>query len=487
MPTIDKRMIIRKLDFFSKINNELIKNNLNFFRGFDLFNSKKPKFSKKDISELWSGHLKERSKAGIKDPLSLYVHIPFCAQRCNFCCYHSDEYSKERINRYLESIKNDCEYFKKTFSNIEFNSVYFGGGTPNILNHKQLNRLLSSIFNNFRVAKRADITTEGIPAFITKRKVALLNRYGINRFSFGVQSLNKKVLDQSARLYQTERQIKNAISFCQKSGVKNINIDLIFGLKSDNDKSFLKSFNKALSFSAATVTVYKLRVPKDYYKLFYTKRIENPRDLFKKNYNLSNIFQKMAKAAQKNNYIFNKEDLGLNYGNQCIVFNRSDFIDEYAHKATYSFFSKNIESCFGLGLYSQSHTYGKAFYRDANHAFILDEESKIYTGNTITMNREVLYEMVENLIEFRYVDTEKINAKFDIDFFKYFTEPIKELTILKAIKIKKNKLYILDKKIKKTEAILFFVRSEFLRTLLSVQAFLRKDYFYNLVEEKLSI
>lgn len=469
------KRITKRLKLNRRINQSLIKDNLSFFKSFDLFYSKSPKFGKEDIRKIWEKHLADRQKSKSPDSLTLYIHNPFCVQRCNFCCYNSNQYNRQNARRYLDSIANDCDYFKKTFADHQFDSVYFGGGTPNILKTDETEKLLSMIFKNFRIKKGAERKIECNPIFSSKEKLRIFKKYGFNRISFGVQSLDDKVLNLANRAYQKYEHVKKALGDCRDLGFEDVNIDLMFGLEGDNNDKFLRSFDKALSLKPYSLIVYKLIPTKTFYDAFLSsssapqKFVSDPEKLFGRMYNLKTIFKKMSEIARKRDYLFIDENLNFGSGNMGIAFRSRVSAEKFdAEKISYSFFANGAHSCFGLGLYSQSHVFGKAFYKDMNQEFDLSADKKVYTGNAITLDREILFEMAEQIESSDCVDIEKINPSFDIDFADHFKEAISDLKTLDSIEIKNNKMRFIKKRIKTAELLLFFLKPSLLRVFLSV-------------------
>lgn len=467
--------LLKKLQSFSKINSALIKDDLNFFKSFDLFYSKTPKFSKEDIRKIWKKHLADRQISKSPDSITLYIHNPFCVQRCNFCCYNSNRYNRQNARRYLDSIANDCDYFKKIFAPVKFDSVYFGGGTPNILKTDETEKLLSIIFKSFQIKKGAERKIECNPIFSSKEKLRIFKKYGFNRISFGVQSLDDKVLNLANRAYQKYEHVKKALGDCRDLGFEDVNIDLMFGLEGDNNHKFLKSFDKALSLRPYSLIVYKLIPTKTFYDAFLSasaapqKFISDPEKLFGRMYDLKIIFKKMSEIARKYGYLFIDENLNFQSDNMGIAFRSRASAEKFdAEKMSYSFFTNGAHSCFGLGLYSQSHVFGKAFYKDMNQGFDLNAYKKVYTGNTIALDREILFEMTKQIESAGCVDIEKINSSFGIDFTDHFKKAISGLKALNSIEIKNNKIRFITKRIKIAESLLFFLKPSLLRVFLSV-------------------
>lgn len=186
-------------------------------------------------------------------------------------------------------------------------------------------------------------------------------------------------------------------------------------------------------------------------------------------YDLKTIFKKMSEIARKRDYLFIDENLNFGSDNMGIAFRSRVSAEKFdAEKMSYSFFTNGAHSCFGLGLYSQSHVFGKAFYKNMNQEFDSSADKKNYTGNVITLDREILFEMAEQIESAGCVDIEEINSNFGIDFASHFKEAISDLKTLDSIEIKDNKMHFIKKRIKIAESLLFFLKPSLLRVFLSV-------------------
>ena len=194
---------------------------------FDLFEFFFPteEYNSESIKSTWSQFIKSKKK---DDKTDIYIHIPFCFQKCSYCITGSRKLkNNNELNNYIDYLIKDFFYFKKTFSNVKFTNLYIGGGTPSILSEKLLSKLLSKLFFCFSFEENKERTCELNPINSSFNKLLLLKKNGFNRVSFGVQSFDQKVLNINNRGYQTNKSVKKAIVDTRKAGFENINIDLI--------------------------------------------------------------------------------------------------------------------------------------------------------------------------------------------------------------------------------------------------------------------
>ena len=196
------------------------------------------------------------------DNYSLYVSIPFCPSRCNYCSFvsHSVEKAKKLIPEYLdvlcEEIKTTAEIANKL--GLTLSTVYIGGGTPTSLSHTELEKLMKVIAENFPIASALEYTVEaGRPDTITREKLEVIKKYGATRISINPQTMNDSVLEAIGRRHTSEETVK-AFYLAREVGFDNINMDLIAGLTSDTVESFSATVDKLLELDPENITIHTL-------------------------------------------------------------------------------------------------------------------------------------------------------------------------------------------------------------------------------------
>ena len=188
----------------------------------------------------------------------IYLHIPYCKQKCNYCNFHFSTNTKnvnEMINAMLIEIENKKDYL----FNQEIETIYFGGGTPSFIQTSHINSLIKKIFFLYQVKADAEITLELNPDDISENKLRELKSTGINRLSIGVQSFHDEDLKFMNRSHDGNM-ARNSIAIAKKLGFKNITIDLIYGLPNLSNKNWEANLNtvkqlKINHFSAYALTV----------------------------------------------------------------------------------------------------------------------------------------------------------------------------------------------------------------------------------------
>ena len=194
--------------------------------------------------------------------LNLYVHMPYCIQRCAYCYFKTTTLKENRlaqIDRYVDSVCKEIELGARRFNlgDRPVRTIYFGGGTPTLMSVENIDRIFSTLRNNFNFAE-PEITMEGEPVTLTERKVEVLRRNKVNRISLGIQSFCEEIVFNTGRA-DTEEQAMKAIRMAADTGAV-VNIDLITGLAGERMETFEYSVKRAIESGAHSVTVYKLEL-----------------------------------------------------------------------------------------------------------------------------------------------------------------------------------------------------------------------------------
>lgn len=160
----------------------------------------------------------------------IYVHIPFCDSKCYYCDFCSAKYDLETQEKYFKKLNQEIQF--NSNKNILVSSIYIGGGTPSSVDEKYICEILYNIKKHYNISKNAEISIEANPCSITENKLLAYKNAGINRVSFGVQSLNNKCLKLIGRKH-TKKQAISAI-YLAKKHFNNINADVLIGIPNQN-------------------------------------------------------------------------------------------------------------------------------------------------------------------------------------------------------------------------------------------------------------
>ena len=176
----------------------------------------------------------------------------------------------------LKSIKKEITIRKAYLNDAKINSIYFGGGTPSILNKEEIRSLINTLYNNFKIDNAAEITLECNPDDLNKKKLLELKEIGVNRLSIGIQSFNDSDLKFMNRSHNS-REALNCIKIAKEVGFENITIDLIYGLPGQSNKNWSDNLAKMLSLDIQHFSAYSLTVePKTKLKHLIDKKLVTP-------------------------------------------------------------------------------------------------------------------------------------------------------------------------------------------------------------------
>lgn len=188
----------------------------------------------------------------------IYIHIPFCKQACNYCDFHFSTNLKNK-SELLNAIVIELKQRHAYLNNQNLNSIYFGGGTPSLLNEEDLTLLFECIQLYFNWDKKAEITLEANPDDINHEKLKTWLSLGINRLSIGLQSFNDDELKWMNRAHNSVES-HNAVKLAQDAGFNNISIDLIYGSKFQDLNSWEKTLKKAIELNTQHISSYNLTI-----------------------------------------------------------------------------------------------------------------------------------------------------------------------------------------------------------------------------------
>ena len=186
-----------------------------------------------------------------------YIHIPFCDHKCIYCDFYSI-IKLENVDRFLSALKKEIQFYSEKYSESrKLISIYFGGGTPSLMNPEYLREIISFIKSEFKVDEKAEITMETNPGTVNKEKLIAFRTAGINRISIGIQSLNNDELKFLTRIHNSETAVET-VNAAKSAGFENISIDLIFNLPGQTKEKWLHNLNKAVELPIDHISAYSL-------------------------------------------------------------------------------------------------------------------------------------------------------------------------------------------------------------------------------------
>ena len=191
--------------------------------------------------------------------LGLYIHIPFCRSKCDYCDFYSLVGREDRMDAYQKALLAHLAETAPSARGYQVDTVYFGGGTPSFYGEKRLRELLKAIKKRYAMAPDAEITLEANPDSVNLKMLTHLRRAGFNRISLGVQSACDRELESLHRPH-TFQQAKTAVEWARKAKLKNLSLDLIYGLPGQTMEAWKDTVEEVLALNPEHLSCYGLKV-----------------------------------------------------------------------------------------------------------------------------------------------------------------------------------------------------------------------------------
>lgn len=281
--------------------------------------------------------------------LGLYIHIPFCVKKCNYCDFYSlGCVANGGIERYIDAL---CKHLAKEGENYReraVDSVFLGGGTPSILSAELLKRLFSVIRKSFKLTKDCEISLEANPGTVTEEKANAYAEVGINRISIGLQSVNNKELYALGRIHTLE-EFEESYRILRNAGIENINIDIMYALPNQKTEDFIKTLDTVAGFEPEHISAYCLKIEENtyFYKIKDTLVLPDEDEQYKmyealcnklaakgyEQYEISNFAKKGRRCIHNLKYWLSHEYIGFGPSAHSFVdgerYSYSESVDRY--------------------------------------------------------------------------------------------------------------------------------------------------------------
>ncbi|MBO8136729.1 MAG: radical SAM family heme chaperone HemW [Desulfotomaculum sp.] len=193
--------------------------------------------------------------------IGLYIHVPFCLNKCRYCDFVSYNYNPDDARVYLEALEREMMYYSAYLANLGFkvNTVFIGGGTPTVLETGLLAKLLISARSYFCWSEETEVTMEANPGTINKHKLRTIRELGVNRLSIGIQACQEKLLQTLGRVHDYQLALEG-IYAAREAGFKNLNVDLIFGIPGQSLNQWRESLYKIENLQPEHLACYSLQL-----------------------------------------------------------------------------------------------------------------------------------------------------------------------------------------------------------------------------------
>ncbi|MDK0978533.1 radical SAM family heme chaperone HemW [Clostridium perfringens] len=329
------------------------------------------------------------------DKISLYIHIPFCAQKCLYCDFPSFARKDHLRKAYIEALNKEIINLREKHNNLEINTIFIGGGTPSVLESNELECLLKEIAK-LNMAKDIEYSMECNPGNLTEEKLEVMKKYGVNRISMGLQAKQDNLLKGLGRIHNYKT-FKENFLLAKKVGFNNINVDLMFGLPNQSLNEWEETLREIISLEPAHISAYSLIIEEGttFYNLYENDKLKLP-----------------TEEEERKMYHLAKEILEENGFNQYEISNYAKEGKECRHNLAYW----NMDNWIGVGSAAASYINGKRIKN------ISSVEEYI---NSINERGEAVEEIInnsknDNMEEFMFMGLRKINGIDENEFKKRF-------------------------------------------------------------------
>lgn len=350
--------------------------------------------------------------------LGVYIHVPFCKKKCNYCDFYSVKWNDEWETKYTEAVIDEIKSYKEMLGHKYIvDTVYFGGGTPTIIKPSNLKSILDSISIVADIDTEAEISMEANPNTLTDENLKQYRETGINRLSIGIQSLNDEILKKIGRIHNSKEALE-AIDRARKHGFENINADAMFNIPVQTTSDIEDTLTRIMERGVKHISFYSLKLEKGtpLYSMEQKNLITMPDEDEERN-----MYYKGRIVMEKNNLfqyeISNFAVEGFSCRHNLKYWNQ----DEY------------------IGIGPSAHSFMNSI-RYSNPS-----DLNLYCKNSIenNFNRIVQEEMNKEELMFEYImlrlrlteglDANEFKRKFNVDFNEKYKEQIKYLTDNKLI------------------------------------------------------
>ena len=192
------------------------------------------------------------------EKLSIYIHVPFCVRKCEYCDFYSlcDLSLRED---YVEALIAQIKDFRSAAKNKLVDTIYFGGGTPSLLTGEEILRILKTVRSVFRVSDEAEITMEANPGTLDPEKLSAYHTAGVNRLSLGLQSADPRELKRLGRIH-TREEFENSFLLARLEGFQNINVDIMYAIPNQTEQTLSATLDYVIALDPDHISFYGLKI-----------------------------------------------------------------------------------------------------------------------------------------------------------------------------------------------------------------------------------
>ena len=343
----------------------------------------------------------------------LYIHIPFCIHKCPYCDFYSVS-DLQSVPAFADCLVAEIRMKKnQAAGSLVFDSIYIGGGTPTVMDARDISRIMEAVFKAFRIDRHAEITIEANPGTIGQKQLGELRMAGINRINIGVQSFDDATLAFLGRIHEGKDSM-NALRMAEKSGFDNIGMDMIYAVPGQSLNNWQNDLERAASFKPAHISCYML-----------TPEVSTPMDEDRK----AGKFNMPPESLQEALFLMTSGIL-FEYGYE--HYEISNFAASLRHRSRHN--TKYWNNAPYLGLGPAAHSYLPP-QRTANVRsvrrylrMVKKKTQPVEVCETLTKEQQMIEALYLGLRQSAGVTCRDFNARFKADFFTLFAGLIDHFT-----------------------------------------------------------
>ena len=380
--------------------------------------------------------------------VSIYIHIPFCPQICHFCgCTTESGFTKPFLERYVDALIKEIEFVSKYINNDrKLTQIHWGGGTPNAISLKYIQRITEKILMCFNLNDEYEMAIECSPAHLDYRHIELLKSYGFNRISLGIQDFDGKVLDAINRR-RPKRPISKMVEKIHSEGFRGTNIDLVYGLPLQTVKNFNKTIEKAIDLNTDRIVTFSYaHVPSILPRQKILENIGFP-SAEEKAEMYNNAYKKFTDAGYvpigMDHFCRPDDEFYLALKNNQLHRNFQGYCTTRTTGQVYGFGASSISQLFSA--YSQNVKNAAQYIKMIN-----EKNTAVLRGYNLERNEKIIRDVINSVMCNYYVDFSEIAKKFESDsdeikkIVGFDNEKFKDFVDLNFMKIENDKIIIYD-------------------------------------------
>lgn len=343
-----------------------------------------------------------------KRNLELYLHIPFCVRKCNYCDFFSASGTPKEQADYVSAMIQEIQSYQELSGEYEVQTIFLGGGTPSLLTPEQIEKIFTTIYHIFSVNENAEITMEMNPGTVAIEKLRAMKAAGVNRLSIGLQSAQNEELKMLGRIH-TYEEFLETWRLTEQAGFKNRNIDLMSALPGQTMESYEDTLSKVLALEPEHISAYSLILEEgtvfyDWYEKGKLDRGAWKLPSEEEEYAMGELtIQRLAEAGMHRYEISNYAKPGKECRHNLGYWDRVEYL--------------------GIGAGSSSLIKGERFDHIRDRKVYIE---KIRNGESILIDREIL-SVESQMEEFMYLGLRKIEGVSRTDFQNYFGKNVDDV------------------------------------------------------------